>query len=115
MCSDKIPYTKIGRFVTCYGSIILTSKGSNTGGFAITNLPFTVADILSGTALEGGGLMTYHSGTSGIYGSITVLPAQSSTDCTLYGATDTDGNMGGVTNTNITNNSEFRFAFTYQT
>jgi hypothetical protein len=37
-------YTKIGRQVTVNGYIVLTSKGSSTGGANITGLPFTIAN-----------------------------------------------------------------------
>lgn len=35
-------YTKIGRFVACSGTIVLSNKGSSTGNAVITNLPFTI-------------------------------------------------------------------------
>ena len=108
-------YTRIGRFVTCYGSLILTNKGSGSGGIAINGLPFTVVDIISGTSLEGGGLMTYQANISGVYGPITVLPTQLSTSCTMYYATSSAGGMGGLSDGNISNTLDTRFMFTYQT
>jgi len=108
-------YTRIGRFVTCYGSMILTNKGSGSGGVEINGLPFTVVDIISGTSLEGGGLMTYQANVSGIYGPITVLPTQLSTKCTMYCATSSAGGMGGLSESNISNTLDTRFKFTYQT
>jgi hypothetical protein len=40
-------YTKIGRQVTVTGRLLLSSKGSSTGGAAITGLPFTIANSQS--------------------------------------------------------------------
>ena len=41
-------YTKVGRKVTVAGFLILSNKGSSTGGARITGLPFTVLDADSG-------------------------------------------------------------------
>ena len=50
-------YTKIGKVVHCNGNMTLSSAGSSTGGVTITGLPFTVANSLANTSLEGGGLL----------------------------------------------------------
>ncbi|MFN9959236.1 MAG: hypothetical protein ACK55I_39595, partial [bacterium] len=40
-------YTKVGRLVTVFGAIDLSSKGSSTGNAAITGLPFAVGGASS--------------------------------------------------------------------
>ena len=109
-------YTKIGRFVTCYGLLVLTNNGSATGGANLTGLPFTVGNNLPNTGLEGGGLFTYQSNVGGtMYGPMTIMPAESGTTAAIYRAGDTAGTMAGADDTNITNTFDCRFTFTYQT
>lgn len=106
-------YVKIGRLVVCYGMISISARG--TGGMAVEDLPFQVADLLSGTSLEGGGIFSYQNNVSGVYGPIVILPSQNSFVATVYAATSTSGNMVGVTNNNISSNFDCRFTFSYQT
>jgi len=110
-------YTKVGRLVTCYGVISLSSNGSSTGNAAIFNLPFTSnADALSGTSLEGGGHNTYQSGCSGtIYGPMSLGVIQNNTYASYYGATTTGGNMSNMTESNLSNTYDCRFILWYYT
>ncbi|AOV59893.1 hypothetical protein N231010_194 [Synechococcus phage S-CAM4] len=109
-------YTKVGRFVTCYGVFVLTNNGTGTGGANITGLPFTVGNYLPSTGLEGGGLFTYQFNVGGtMYGPMTIMPSQSGTNAAIYRAGDTAGTMSGADDTNITNSFDCRFTFTYQT
>ena len=106
-------YVKIGRLVVCYGMLALSATG--TGGMSVEDLPFQVADILSATALEGGGIFSYQNNVSGVYGPIVILPAQNSFAASVYAATSTSGSMNPVTNNNISSNFDCRFTFSYQT
>ena len=107
-------YVKIGKFVTCYGLLVLTNNGTGTGGAELTGLPFGVGNNLPTTALEGGGLFTYQTNTGGtIYGTMTILPIESSTVAAIYRAGNTSGVMSGADDTNITNSFDSRFTFTY--
>jgi len=51
-------YTKIGRLVYINGVIGFSNKGSSTGTVRFTNLPFNVADVLTGTG--NGGSLNIH-------------------------------------------------------
>ena len=52
-------YTKIGRQVTLNFMIELSSKGSSTGDAVVGGLPYTIADLLSGTVIEASGASSY--------------------------------------------------------
>ena len=108
-------YVKVGRLVTCFGRLTLTSNGSGTGGATFTGLPFTVADLVSTTALEGGGFFTYQNNVAGAYGAMSIMPSQGSTDATIYYAQSANGNMIGASEANIANNFDSRFVFSYHT
>lgn len=51
-------YTKIGRELICYFSLILTAKGASTGAATITGLPFTSGAIAAEAGA--GGLVTIY-------------------------------------------------------
>jgi len=113
--SDGV-YTKIGRRVQCSG--ILTDCTSGTAsavGAKISGLPFTVADHLSGTSLEDGGLFYYFQNLGVTTSTITVAPDDGTTEAFLYRV------VGGGSTTVTTllrtavDASDFtcRFAFTY--
>jgi len=110
-------YTKVGRLVTCYGIITLTSNGTSTGNAAIFNLPFASnADALSGTATEGGGHNIYQSACTGtIYGPMGLGVIQNNTFAYYYGATTTGGNMSNMTESNLSNTYDCRFILWYYT
>jgi hypothetical protein len=107
-------YVRVGKFVTCYGLLVLTSNGSVTGGASLTGLPFTVGNNLPNTGLEGGGLFTYQFGTGGtFYGPMTILPQETTTTAAIYRAGNTSGVMAGADDTNIGDSFDSRFTFTY--
>lgn len=95
-------YTKIGNRVHCTGRVVLTSKGSTTGNVTVTGLPF--APFNEHIAF----MVSNNVGISNIVGRI----SQNSGTITLVNAST--GTLANVTNTNINNNSEFFFNFTYQ-
>jgi len=94
--------------------LALADNGTATGGANLTGLPFTVGNTLPSTGLEGGGLFTYQFGTGGtFYGSMTILPQETTTAASIYRAGNTSGVMAGADDTNITNSFDSRFTFTY--
>ena len=52
-------YTKIGRQVTIHFILDLSNKGSDTGTFTLTGLPFATADLLASTTVEANGIASY--------------------------------------------------------
>ena len=52
-------YTKIGNFVFAKFAVDISSRGSGSGRMDIGGLPFTIADKLSTTGQEVGGMITY--------------------------------------------------------
>jgi hypothetical protein len=100
-------YTKIGNLVNASCYIILSSKGSSTGGVSVNNLPFTTnttsnyfqaaavwATVL--TATVGG--YTAYAGPNSVYANIE------------YTGT---GTSASLINTNVNNTSQFMLNITY--
>tara|TARA_Y100001963_G_scaffold84934_1_gene117614 strand:- start:1967 stop:7441 length:5475 start_codon:yes stop_codon:yes gene_type:complete len=52
-------YTKIGRQVTLQFNLELSNKGSDSGDFTITGLPFAVDDLIASTSVEASGVAAY--------------------------------------------------------
>ena len=57
-------YTKIGRIVNCNLYFDISNTNSGSGNVRISNLPFTVEDILTPTGLEASGSVGYWGGFS---------------------------------------------------
>jgi hypothetical protein len=97
-------YTKIGNRVICTGRIVLTSKGALTGNVTVEGLPFApylehIANVLPNNVGVN---------ANSIAGRI----SQNSGVITLFNTST--GTLANITNTNINNNTEFFFNFTYQ-
>ena len=109
-------YTKVGRKVTCFGRLTITNKGTLSGSIAIGNLPFTVADTVSTTSIDGGGVLNYFSGvnSSNYTDFISTSAIQSSTIAVLYRGNQV-GAMSGMDESHINNNFDCRFVITYFT
>ena len=56
-------------------------------------LPFTIADVVATTGIDGGGHMTYQNNISGIYGPIVLSAEDGGTHVDFRAATTTNGNM----------------------
>ena len=109
-------YIKVGHKVTIWGRVSLTNNGSSSGQASIGPLPFTVADVVATTGIDGGGHMTYQNNVSGIYGPIVLSAEDGGTHVDFRAATTTNGNMAtAITQNNIANDGDFRFVITYQT
>ena len=109
-------YTKIGRKVTCFGRIAITNKGTLSGGIAIGDLPFTIADTVSTTGIDGGGVLNYFSGVNSSHYTdfIGANPIQATTYFVLYRGNQV-GALSGMDQGHIDNNFDCRFTITYFT
>ena len=78
-------YTKIGKRVQCSGIISECTSGTASAvGARITGLPYTVADSLSGTSLEDGGVMHYWINLGVTVSLISIAPSGGTTECFMY-------------------------------
>jgi hypothetical protein len=100
-------YTKIGRQVTAFGTIILSAKGSSTGAAQINALPFTAANV----STNPGGTLGAVANMSGLTGAISLQVAANTTTINIQqsGATG----ASGITDAVFTNTSNFQFTVTY--
>jgi len=70
-------YTKIGRVVICNLYFAISSTNGGSGNSRITNLPFTVQDILTPTGLEASGSVGYWGGFSTAINFLSITADQS--------------------------------------
>ena len=109
-------YTKIGRQVTCFGRLAITNKGTLSGGLAIGNLPFTIANTVSTTGIDGGGLLNYFSGVNSSHYTdfISANPIENTTYFVIYRGNQV-GALSGMDQGHINSNFDCRFTITYFT
>jgi len=109
-------YTKIGNMVYCDGAIILTSKGTLSGGLAVNGLPFTVLNYTSGTSLETGATsIAWWDGTTGV-SAITITPNSGTSSAILRAKSTGNSTLNDRLDTSdITDSFSFRFNFVYRT
>ena len=100
-------YTKIGRQVTVNGGLVLTSKGSSTGGANITGLPFAIS---TGQSFIGSAALRIVNIT--FAGQYSIEVVQASTTLELL-QTATTGSISALTNTNFANDANIAFTATY--
>ena len=93
-------YTKIGRLVKCHFRVRVNDAGNAAGNIEITNLPFTVADTLASTGLDGSGGPTYWAGQSTAIVHMTIVPQGGTTKGWVYIATGAATVMTNLTNGN---------------
>ena len=107
-------YTKVGRQVTVNFQITLSDKGSQSGTANIAGLPFSVADLLSGTTLQAHGPCGFWTAVTD--SSYIVFSAISSTTKLRIGHTeDKQDNTSNMANTDFTDTSLLRGSVTYFT
>lgn len=115
MGSSDGHYVKIGNQVTCACRVQITTKGTSTGDLNVEGLPFIAADNLSGTTVEGGGMLNYASNftgsQTGAYGVVIVENRARFTIRYTVGATMTPT----VEDTEVNDNVNFRATFSYFT
>jgi hypothetical protein len=100
-------YTKIGNRVCISGFLLLTNKGSSTGGAAIANLPFTSEagnTKYLGVAIGGSAFTFANQFWATISPSSTSIVLQESTEA---------GSASSLTNSDFTNGTELYFSTTY--
>lgn len=101
-------YTKIGNQVTIEGMVVLSNKGSSTGGLSITGLPFA-----SNSSANIYPTITLHSSnTTGITKSIWGLVSPNTTAVTVY---VDDQSLTNMLDSNTTNTTTIFFSGTYIT
>ena len=109
-------YTKIGKRVQCSGIISSCTSGTASAvGAKITGLPFTVADSLTGTSLEDGGIMHYWINLGVTVSLISIAPGGASTEAFMYRVAGSGGtDVTSVLRTDL-DASDFacRMFFTY--
>ena len=107
-------YTRTGNIVFCRFMFALSSKGTATGNAQIHGLPFTVADKLSGTSIEGEGGITYFDNKGNQAAIPYMLPWQGTTYSRMYamfeGANTDSASVGEAI---FENNSSVRGYFLY--
>jgi len=101
-------YTKIGRQVTVTGLLTLTNKGTSTGSFEITGLPFNIA---SGDENYTGVSIGYLSNVS--FADYIQAWGEKNTSVIKFRETTNAGVQTNIDNTNLQNNSGFIFTLTY--
>ena len=106
-------YVKVGRLVTCFVYISMTNKGGMAGDISLTDLPFTVADILPNTGVDGGGLFHYYASIAdNDITSITCLPDDLTTKANLYFG-KAGVSMGALQDDDINDSLNFRALIIY--
>jgi hypothetical protein len=97
-------YTKIGRLVTGRFILVLSSKGSSTGGAAIAGLPFTVGSSIGSAATQFASNFALSPPTAG-------YPENGAATISIWamGATG----ITGTTDTNFNNNTRLDMWFQY--
>ena len=106
-------YTKIGRLVHCRCRIDLSSKNTLSGNLSIGGLPFTVANVDSGTSLDFSGFFSYFINASSTVYFISVNPKGGATTASLYFKSSSSSGMNALDNLDIDSDFDFRAAFTY--
>ena len=107
-------YTKVGRQVTINFEISLSDKGSQSGTANIAGLPFSVANLMSGTTIEAHGPCGFWTAVTD--SSYIVFSAISSTTKLRIGHTeDKQDNTSNMANTDFTDTSLLRGSVTYFT
>jgi hypothetical protein len=107
-------YTKVGRLVTCFIRLQLSSNGSLSGSAQIESLPFTVGNVLTTTAYQGGSHMVNVSNAAGAQEGFTAVPNEATTGLIIGRIADSSGNSAFTASTSqITNTFDFRLTVTY--
>ncbi len=107
-------YTKIGRQVTVNFEITLSDKGSQAGVARIDGLPFSVANLMSGTTLQANGPCGFWDNVTD--SSYIVFSALTDTNELRIGHTlDKLDETQNMVNTDFNNNSFLRGSITYFT
>jgi hypothetical protein len=105
-------YVKVGQFCWLQVTLTLTSKGSATGHFGITNIPFASSAV---NGHRGGGTFGFFADMPNVNGIPVVYGVENGITLDAYDAADNISTAVNLDNTNLTNTSTIRFVFTYRT
>jgi hypothetical protein len=109
-------YTKIGRIVVAHVRIQISAKNALSGTVQINNLPFTVANLLSTTAVEASGSVSFYSGVTSSISFISTFPVASTINSQFhYTAGNSATSMGSLLASDITDDFNLRATVTYFT
>jgi hypothetical protein len=103
-------YTKVGRIVTVAFTIVLSSKGSSTGGATIAGLPFPAYNVGGSYPVYAGILV----GESNMASMPTGTYCLAWSDSRLYLRSNAATTWSGLTDANFTNTSNFYGTVTYE-
>ena len=93
----------------------MSNKGGMDGIITIKNLPFTIADTLSGTGVDGGGIVHYYSSLADTsITRLTLLADHNSTDANIYYSKEGQS-MDGLDDSDINNSFNIRAVMHYYT
>lgn len=100
-------YAKIGRNIMVWGMVVLTSKGSSSGGAALTGLPKTAESAVAN--MDGGIQFIYYlnMGLAVVTWAAFVVPA--TTTATMVGTSAAGTSVATYTEANFTNTTQFMF------
>ena len=105
-------YTKIGRVVHCFMRFRLSDKGTSTGDAEFHDLPFTVGNILTTTAVQGGAEFAFVSGVNA-HTSFQAHPWEETNTLGIYRKTTSSGSPGEATEGFFSNSFDCRLTFSY--
>jgi hypothetical protein len=106
-------YTKIGRLVICRGEINLTSKGSDTGYFAITGFPFNEGNYGGNLAVAGSSQGWYFNMAN--WEKWFTLDMFSNDDVAIWRGGNTGNSNNDRNNSDVNDNSNISFVVNYFT
>ena len=113
--SANAVYTKVGRVVVVHGFLNVNTVGSASGNLVISNLPFSIADLVGSTSLEASGNVGYYAGFATGVNSICITAQTSFSGFSMRGLTSsTAGGMSDLNSTHV-GTGDFRFSITYFT
>ena len=109
-------YTKVGRLVVANVRIDLSSRNTLSGAVQINNLPFTVANLMTGTSVQANGSVGYFAGLSSAASTLVTFPVANQINAQFHFVSGTSSTaMSSLTTTDITDSFNFRATVTYFT
>ena len=107
-------YTKIGRQVTVNAAFSVSNLNGGSGSAFVTGFPFTAADTVANTSIEGQGLVGYYSDIGESVSGMGVGILHNSTVAEVY-KYNSSTVSGAATQTTLQVGADIRFSLTYFT
>lgn len=104
-------YIKVGKLVTCWGRLTLSTLGTVTTNVQIGGLPFTADNV---TNLYGGCHINYWANMTASYVFLSGQVLANTTAVTLIGAESATATTGALTQAKLSNTTDLIFCVTYQ-